>query len=104
MSSFFLVVVGYLHVLSIALRPPEADSPLVVDSDAVLALSIPSQSLKAIAWRDSKILECVGAIENGQLSLRLPLKRRREFPGDLTPKDFLRFRVPEAPDHLGMIT
>jgi hypothetical protein len=94
-----LVVVRYLHVVSITVRPSEADPPLVVDPDAVLLLPIPSQLFEAVTRRDPKILECLRAIQNDQLSLSLPLKRGRELPGSLAPKDLLRLLIPEAPNH-----
>jgi hypothetical protein len=93
------VVVGYLYVLSIAFRPPEANSPLVVDSDAVLTLTIPSEPFKAIAGRDSKIPERLGAIEDDQLPQSLALKRRGELPGNFTAEDSLCLPVSEAPNH-----
>jgi hypothetical protein len=49
-------------------RPYEADSPLVVDANTVLTLSITLQCLKAIArWRFQKV-QSLGCIELSQLS------------------------------------
>ena len=35
-----LVIIGYLHIVGIAITPFEADAPLVIDPDRVLALAV----------------------------------------------------------------
>jgi hypothetical protein len=49
------MVVNYLNQIGIPLSPVEANAPTVVDTDAVLALPIPGQLLKAIAGRDPQV-------------------------------------------------
>ncbi len=48
-----LVVVDYLDVSCVSIRPFEANAPLIVDTNAVLALPITLQSLKLVSRRDS---------------------------------------------------
>jgi len=50
-----LVIIRYLNVRGIFVFPPEADSILVIDTDAVLALAISPQLLQTIARRKSEI-------------------------------------------------
>jgi len=54
------VVVNDLDISRDAPRPPEADSVLVVDPDAVLTLSVTLELLEAIPWRYPKIFQSAG--------------------------------------------
>src|SRR5918996_4697594 len=51
-----LVIVDDLDVVGIATMPSKADSPLIVDPDAVLSEPITSQPLKPVARRHAKIV------------------------------------------------
>jgi hypothetical protein len=44
------VVIGDFDVVGIAIFPVKTDSPLIVNSDAVLAFPIAMQPFQAIAW------------------------------------------------------
>ena len=50
------MVVNDLNPFWTSVAPPEADTPLIVDSDTVLARSITAQTLEPIARRNPKIL------------------------------------------------
>lgn len=50
-----LVVVAKLDVVGITIEEPKADSPLVVDRDRMLALPVPVQRVKPIAWRHLQV-------------------------------------------------
>jgi len=50
------MVIADLHVLRIRSGPAEADAPLVIDSDRMLADAVAFESLQPVSWRDSKIL------------------------------------------------
>jgi hypothetical protein len=51
------VVVHYLYLISIAfISPNEANSPLVINTDAVLALTIALQLLQPITRWDTQII------------------------------------------------
>jgi hypothetical protein len=56
------VVVGELHLVRLTVAPDEADPPLVVDPDTVLALSIPTQAFQAVAGHDAQFLEAMGRV------------------------------------------
>jgi len=50
------MIVNDLHVVRVPLAPDEADTPSIVDPNAVLTFSIPRQLLKTIAGRNPEIL------------------------------------------------
>jgi hypothetical protein len=51
------MIVYDLDIIGVSLIPTEADTPLFVDPDTVLSLPISGQFLKAISWRDTKIVQ-----------------------------------------------
>ena len=53
--SLSLLIVYDLNVVGIAISPSEADTPLVVDSDTILAGPIAPEFLQAIGWWYAKI-------------------------------------------------
>jgi len=53
----FLVIVDDLYVVRIGSEPAEADAPLIVDSDAVLASPVPGEFLEAIRGRNAEVEE-----------------------------------------------
>jgi len=57
------VVVGDLDVEGVSFTPDEADSPLVVDPDAVLPFAIPLQLFQPIPGRHSEVLERTRAVK-----------------------------------------
>jgi len=76
------VIIGDFDFVGISRLPPETDSILIVDSDAVLPLTIPSQSLQAISGRHSKIPEVANPIQQIEFSLRdRPQGTRTDFQG-----------------------
>jgi len=61
MGGVFFTAIGYtssmivddLNVMSVSIRPPKANTPLIVNADAKLALSIPREFLQSIPGRYS---------------------------------------------------
>ena len=64
------VVVDDLDVEGIGGAPEEADAPLIVDADAVLASTIALERLEPIAGRNAEVGEGVGRIEDDEFSKR----------------------------------
>jgi hypothetical protein len=64
------VVVNDLDLLWPGVRPDKAESELVVDADAVLAMAVPPERLQAIARWDLQIVEASGGVEDGELAGR----------------------------------
>jgi len=98
------VVVDDLDVPGVTPRPAEADPPLVVDSDAVLALSIALERLEPVSRRDLEILERLRSIQDEELPQRASVKLRRKASRTFSPEEDLGGRTAEAPNHESMIT
>ena len=62
------VVVGDLNFSGTLIRPFEANTVLVVDSDAVLTGSIAFKLFETIAWWDPQVLEILGLVQLVQFS------------------------------------
>jgi hypothetical protein len=58
------VVIDNFQILGPAVAPHEADTPLIVDPDAVLARPIAPQGLKPIPGRRAQIAQIDGGIEH----------------------------------------
>jgi hypothetical protein len=75
------VIVGDFDVVSIAFLPDKANSPLIVDANAVLSPSIAAQSFQVISWRRSQIAEPNRSIQLPQFSKCHSLKVLKSFDG-----------------------
>jgi hypothetical protein len=97
------VVVDYFHVVRMAASPAKTDSPLVVDTNAVLPAARPAQFFQPIGRRNPKISERTSRIEDQQLSQRDSLDAGK--PLGVPPlEDFLSFLATEPLDHGLIIT
>src|SRR3546814_10766142 len=72
------VVIDDLHVVRIAAAPAEADTPLVVDPDAVLSLAISFEQLQPVCGRNPQVIERSGGVEHAQLATGDLLDRGRQ--------------------------
>lgn len=50
-----------------ALAPDKADSPSIVDSDAILTFPVAAQSLKPVSWDCRQILQILGIVQHPKL-------------------------------------
>jgi len=62
------VVVHNLYIFRACVGPTEAESVLIVDSDAMLAKAITYECFKAIAGWNTQILQFVGNLQLSELS------------------------------------
>lgn len=69
------VIVHYLDVYRSDFSPLEADSPLVVDADTVLALAITFQGLQVVAEWGLQKVQRLSSIELSKLALGNTQKR-----------------------------
>src|SRR6266700_800681 len=69
--TFLRVIVSYLDVLRLVVRPVETDTPLIIDADAVLTLPISFQYLKIDGWLSSPHSVLIQALRFIRLSVRL---------------------------------
>ncbi len=67
------MVIDDLNLVRIAFSPHKTEAELIVDSDAVLSLTVAMQGFKAVCRRNAKLFHCVHVIE------------RHEFPHRHTP-------------------
>ncbi len=51
------MVISYLHFIGVATLPPEADAPLAIDPNTMLAVASPLQLLKSIARGHGQIMQ-----------------------------------------------
>jgi len=93
------VVVNDLNLRSIAVPPNETDSPLIVDSNAVLSRSVALQLLKPVRWRNPKRIQATRRRENFELSRSQALNIPSQPSRKPTPKYSLGFSTPEGFDH-----
>src|SRR5580704_4188139 len=93
----WLVIIRNFHVVSVVTAPVKADSILIVDPNAVLALAITAQFFQPVSRRASQVVEIKRSVENCQFS-----------PGNggwrgtasfSAAPDFRRCPVGEVPDH-----
>jgi hypothetical protein len=66
------VIIDDLDAVRIAFGPSKADTPLVVDPNAVLSRSIAVEFLKTIPRRHAKVIEPHRGIHLGQLAQHDP--------------------------------
>ena len=67
MVGLLSVVVDDFDVVRIPVTPDEADAPLVVDADAVLALPAPRQPLETVRRREPQVVDAVGIVQHAEL-------------------------------------
>jgi hypothetical protein len=51
------MIINDFHVMRIAVYPAEADSPLIVDPNAILTGAIAREFFQSIAWRHAQVVE-----------------------------------------------
>jgi hypothetical protein len=76
----------------------------LIDSDAVLALSVASELFQSISGRHSKVIECVGSVEDQELAQRDPVRGLVQPSRPLSLPDKLGLLVAERPQHPPSIT
>ena len=93
------MVIDDLDIEHVAIPPSEADAPLLVDEDAVLARAIALECLELIRWGDHQVAQIGSAIEILQLLacalLNLIFQALDECPSEYG----LRVFILEGPDH-----
>ena len=98
------MVIDDLDIVSVPFIPSETDAPLIVDADAPLTFSVPSQFLKPVARWDKEEIKAGSAVIQGQFSksglLNIPRKSSLKEPVEY----FKGFLVPECLDHGQMVT
>ena len=93
------VIVHDFNVIGVAIFPDKADSPLIVDANAVLPGPVTGKSFQTVSSRYAQVVQARSAVQDHQLSLRPTLN----VPGELADMPPLGNRlgvfVPETPYH-----
>lgn len=98
------MVIDDLDIVRIGILPSEADPPLIVDADAVLAGTIAFEFLEAVPRRYAEVVECLGGIDGDQLPQHHPPELRWIPPHRLAPEQARRIPIAKALDHASNIT
>ena len=93
------MVIDQFHLVGIAVSPNKAQSPLIVDADAVLAFPVARQCLQPIAGRHPKIVQVPRVVEDHELLLRPSLESQRKSGYPAPFRNGSRVLVAEALDH-----
>ena len=89
------MVVNDLNPFWTSVAPPEADTPLIIDSDTVLSCSITAQMLEPVTRRNPKILETTRGVNLPQLAQRNASDARVKGRDSLPRKQALSLTIPE---------
>jgi hypothetical protein len=94
------MVINDLDVFGTCPCPAEADAPLVVDPDAVLALPIAAKHLESVSGRHTQVVEAGGNLELAQLAAS-HCRDILESSHPLAARQAGGVGTPECPDHAG---
>jgi len=93
------MVIHDLDVLCVPIAPYEADPPLVIDTNTVLAFAAAFQGFQSVRGGEAEIIQAESSINGVELHKRTLLNATRKFPSELTPEDFFRLGITKRPDH-----
>ena len=93
------MIINNLNIVCILFLPFETDSPLIVNANAMLSLSLPEQCFKLVSRRQSQVLDRRTPIQHPELSKCGLLNIVRQLFRKLTMKYLLRFTTLEALYH-----
>jgi hypothetical protein len=93
------VVINDLDFISVAVFPPKADAPLIVDANAMLARAIAFELLEAIAGRNPEVIEPFRRVDRDELTEHGPHELRRIATDVLALEEGFGVAVGEALDH-----
>ncbi len=86
-----LVIIYDLYAVGVPIPPFKADTPLVVDADAILPCSISTQLSQAIGRWDTQIVQRDGAVQHTWLAQSNLLNIMRQLPGTPAGENLLSF-------------
>jgi hypothetical protein len=98
------VIIDDLDVKGVTVAPPETDAPLLIDSDAVLTLSITLQSFELIRAWNRKILQVSSSVQLLQLHQSPLLNVTRNPLGELATPNPLGLPATKGLNHVLIIT
>ena len=93
------MVVRDFHVVSVPLAPPEANAPLIVDTDTVLTVTHTAQCLEVVCRRSAKSVESPRGMYGHKLAHRCSLYAGRQLQGAYALEKLLRLFAIKGPYH-----
>ena len=94
------MIICKFDIKSIAVRKSEADAPLIVDRDRVLARAIALQRVQSVARGNPQIRQLHRDVDRVELSERAPSHGRGRSPGPASAEELFRLPVREGPGHI----
>ena len=98
------MVIHDFQPLRVCAPPNEANPPLVIDADAVLAGPVAFQGFQPVARRRKQIAQHPRPVQILQLAPRGVLNIRRQLAGAFAPEDALRLAARESRNHKSMLS
>jgi hypothetical protein len=93
------MIINHFDAVRVSFSPLKADTPLLIDTDAVLTGATTCQLLKVIRRWDAQIRQRLGSVKNLELSSCRALHLRRDLPGKPAPEQPFRLFVGKTSDH-----
>jgi hypothetical protein len=87
------MIVDDFDIVGLSLAPAEADSPLVTDSDTVLASAGAAKLLQAISRRQTQVVQRFGGVKHAKLTESNTLQVKRPPADGLPVEQALGFTV-----------
>src|ERR1041384_424850 len=103
LALFSLVIVSDFDFICIAFCPFKANTPLVVDPNAVLACAVSAEFLQTITRRRAQIHQTCCRVKYYEFSVRRALKRCWPTPNTRAPPQPLSVPISKATDHNEML-
>lgn len=94
------MVVHNFHFEGVFALPAEAEAPLIVDADAVLASPVTFQCFQPVAGRSAQIVQAPRLVQQHQFPPRHLLDLRRQPPRCFIIEQSPGFRAGETANHL----
>jgi hypothetical protein len=93
------VIIDHFHVIGMTDSPHKADSPLIIDANAVLSCTIAPELLEAVARRHSKVCQRRGGVKHDEFLSSTSLHAARPAPHGLAAEQPLRVPASKRGDH-----
>jgi hypothetical protein len=94
------VIVDDFYLGALVVPPQKANTPLVVDPDAMLTRTFTLQHFQTIRGRDAQVIQALGGVYHSQLATGDRLNLAWEPERRLALPDAFGFLVREATDHV----
>jgi len=62
------VVINYFHIFRTCIRPTKADTPLIINTNAVLAGTVTIERFKMIAGRNFQVINSISDLKLSELT------------------------------------